>query len=188
MTLYDFDKTVYFYDCTVKFWLYCLKRKPYLIFGLVVQIWGFLLFKLKIKNREYFKSKFMFFIRHFADIEKEILNFWSKEEKNICTWFANSVCPDDIIISASPVFLVKPMADKFGIKLIASEMDIHTAQFLSPNCKGKRKVEVLAEQGIVSADRAFSDSESDIPMLSLAKEGYIIKNKDLSTYEILRKI
>lgn len=184
MNLYDFDKTVYLKDCTVEFWKHCLRRKPYLILGLPLQVLACLLFKLKLKPREYFKEKFLFFIKHFKDINAEIELFWKKEEKNICDWFISTVKQDDIIISASPEFLVKPMADRYGVRCIASEVDVKTGRFLSKNCKGKEKIARLALIGVTEAEKAFSDSKSDIPMLSLAKEGCIIKNKNTKEYVI----
>ena len=188
MNLYDFDKTVYLKDCTVEFWKHCLRRKPYLIFGLPMQVLSCVIFKLKLKPREYFKEKFLFFVKHFKDIDAEIRLFWEKEEKNICAWFADTVKADDIIISASPEFLVKPMADKFGIRCIASVVDEKSGRFLSKNCKGQEKIARLAQIGVTEAEKAFSDSKSDLPMLSLAKEGCIIRNKNTKEYVITETI
>lgn len=176
MTLYDFDKTVYYGDCTVNFWKHCLSRKPYLIFGIPYQAVGFIMFKLGLKKREYFKEKFLFFIKCFKDIDAEINAFWEKEEKNICTWFKDAASENDVVVSASPEFLVKPMTDRYGVRCIASVVDKRTARFLSPNCKGKNKIVRLKEIGITEADLAYSDSESDVPMLMLAKKGFIIRN------------
>ena len=188
MNLYDFDKTVYYKDCTVEFWKYCLARKPYLIFGLPLQALGFLTYKLKLKPKEYFKSAFLFFIKHFDNIEEETERFWDKEEKNICHHFKEMIEEDDVIVSASPEFLVAPMAKRLGVRCLASPVDTKSAKFTAPNCKGEEKVRRLAEIGVTSAEKAFSDSASDIPMLSLASEAYVIKNVSLSEYKTVKKI
>ena len=188
MNLYDFDKTVYYKDCTVEFWKYCLRRKPYLIFGLPIQAFGFFLYKLKIKPKEYFKSAFLFFIKHFKNIEEETERFWDKEERNICRHFRDMLKEGDVIVSASPEFLVAPMAKRLGVRCLASPVDSKTARFTAPNCKGEEKLRRLAAIGITSAEQAFSDSASDLPMLSLAKEGFVIKNLSLSEYKIIKKI
>ena len=188
MNLYDFDKTVYYKDCTVEFWKYCLGRKPYLILGLPVQAMGFIAYKLKIKPKEHFKSAFLFFIKHFKDLNAELERFWDREEKNICRHFKDMLCPEDVIVSASPEFLVAPMAKRLGVQCLASPVDTKTAKFTAPNCKGEEKVRRLAEIGVSSAEKAFSDSESDTPMLSLAKEAYVIKNTSLSEYKVVKII
>lgn len=188
MNLYDFDKTVYYKDCTVEFWKYCIRRKPYLLFGLPVQVLGFALYKLKIKPKEYFKSKFLFFVKHFENIEEEIERFWDKEEANVCRHFRAMLSSDDVIVSASPEFLVVPIAKRLGVRCLASPVDPESAGFTGANCKGEEKIRRLAEIGITSADKAFSDSVSDLPMLSLAKEGYVIKNLSREEYKVVKSI
>ena len=60
---YDFDKTIYDGDSSIDFYLYCLKRKKSIILLLPIQLYGMLLYILKIKNKEYFKEKFFVFIK-----------------------------------------------------------------------------------------------------------------------------
>lgn len=188
LKLFDFDKTAYLKDSTVELYKFCLKKKPYLILFLPYQIFGFLAYKLRFKSKEYFKEKFLFFIKHFKDTEGLINEFWEKEEKNICSWFKDMVQSDDIVVTASPEFLVQPITDKLGIRCIGSVVDAKTAKFFSRNCKGENKVERLHEIGITSADAAYSDSESDMPMLSLAAKGYIIKNFSYDSMKILKEV
>lgn len=185
MKLFDFDKTAYLKDSTVELYKFCLKKKPYLILWLPYQAFGFLMYKLGIKKKEYFKEKFLFFIRHFKDVDALIGEFWKKEEKNICSWFLKHVQSEDIIVTASPEFLVKPVTDKLGIRCIGSVVDTASAKFLSPNCKGENKVARLKELGITETDEAYSDSASDLPMLSLANKGYIIKNSGVDDYTVI---
>ena len=46
----------------------------------------------------------------------------------------------DIIISASPEFLLKPVSKKLKFKLIATKVDKKRGLFLGKNCYGKEKV------------------------------------------------
>ena len=50
---YDFDETIYDGDSSVDFYLYCLKRKPSIIIMAPIQIYGVLLYILKIKNKDF---------------------------------------------------------------------------------------------------------------------------------------
>ena len=61
---YDFDKTIYDGDSTLDFYLYCLKHQFSLIRFLPIQFYGFLVYKLKIKRKEYFKEKFYTILRY----------------------------------------------------------------------------------------------------------------------------
>ena len=63
INVYDFDKTIYDGDSTIDFYLYCLNRNKTLIFMLPTQLYGMLLYILKVKEKEYFKEKFFSFIK-----------------------------------------------------------------------------------------------------------------------------
>ena len=54
INVYDFDKTIYDGDSTIDFYLYCLNRNKTLIFMLPTQLYGMLLYILKVKEKEYF--------------------------------------------------------------------------------------------------------------------------------------
>lgn len=58
MNLFDFDKTIYKYDSTVRFWLYCMKIKPYIALGLPMQVFYTILYKLRLVSKEKYKSRF----------------------------------------------------------------------------------------------------------------------------------
>ena len=187
MNLYDFDKTIYLHDSSVRFYLHCLKRKPSISFRLPYQFIAFALWKLKIKDKVYFKEAFFSFLKQIKDVEQEVSCFWDKEEANICRWFTAQKSEDDTVASASPEFLIEPICHRLGIKCIATQVDPKTGKFLSPNCYGMEKPVRLNAIGITEADKAYSDSKSDLPMLSMAKEGYIVKNKSVHESIITRQ-
>ncbi len=180
MNLFDFDKTIYKYDSTVRFWLYCMKIKPYIALGLPMQVFYTILYKLRLVSKEKYKSRFFFFVRYFKDIDLTVKNFWQKEKSNICEWFFKVKKPGDYVVSASPEFLLNEIAAVLDIGLIASGFDVKTRSFTTPNCRGQEKVRRLSEIGINTAEAAYSDSKSDIPMLKIAKKGYFVKNKTVS--------
>ena len=105
--------------------------------------------------------------------------FWDEHEGRIAKWYLDIRRPDDLIISASPEFVVKPMADRLGVGLIATPMDKRTA-YLEPgkNCYGEEKVRKFYELHPDAVTEAFySDSFSDAPMARIAQSAYLIVNK-----------
>lgn len=114
------------------------------------------------------------------DIEREIKCFWNKNEYKIKGWYKEKKKDDDVIISASPEFLLLEICTRIGIRnLIASKVDEKTGKYLGKNCYGKEK-EVRFYQkfpnGII--DEFYSDSYSDEPMAKLAKKSFIV-SKDV---------
>lgn len=179
MNLYDFDKTIYLYDSTFKFFLHCLKQNPAIAFRLPSQALAFALWKLGIKDKMYFKQRFFCFLRSVKNVETEIERFWDKQEKNICRWFLDCKSEGDIVVSASPEFLIRPITERLCVKCIATQVDCKSGKFLSPNCYGEEKTNRLRKIGITEVEKAYSDSKSDLPMLNLAASGYIVKNSSI---------
>ena len=56
LNVYDFDKTIYDGDSSIDFYLFCLKRKKSIILLLPKQVFAMILYKLKIKDKEYFNT------------------------------------------------------------------------------------------------------------------------------------
>lgn len=185
MNVYDFDKTIYRGDSTIDFYLHCLRRNPKIIFCLPTQVGGFVKYKLGKINKTEFKGLFFCFLKKIDDIESEVVCFWDKNENKIKEWYQKQQQVDDIIISASPFFLLEEICNRNEIQfLIASEVDYHTGEFLSSNCYGEEKVyrfKKLFPQKEIEV--FYSDSHSDIPMAQLAKKAYIVKGERLSKWE-----
>ena len=83
------------------------------------------------------------------------------------------------ICSASPAMVLKPFADKLGIRLIGTNLEIKdgilTGRISGHNCRGAQKVARLeAEYGPLASYhlRAWGDTRGDYEMLAAAQEPY----------------
>lgn len=184
INVYDFDKTIYDGDSTIDFYLYCLNRNKTLIFMLPTQLYGMLLYILKVKEKEYFKEKFFSFIKK-INVEEYVVDFWKKNNKKIKNWYLENKQTTDVIISASPEFLLKGLEKELKIgRIIASVVDPKTGKFTSKNCYGKEKVKRFkTEYKNTKIKDFYSDSLSDLPMMELAKNGYIVKGNTIVNYK-----
>lgn len=169
MNVYDFDGTIYDGDSSVDFFLYALKRKPSLLRYAPRQAWGFLLCGLKRISKTRLKEYFFSFLSG-IDTEKLTEDFWNQKRHKIYKWYLDQQQPDDIIISASPEFLLQPICSRLGIcHLIASEIDPETGMFAGENCRGQEKVQQLeSEYNVNHIDTFYSDSLSDRPLAEIA--------------------
>lgn len=189
VNVYDFDKTIYNGDSTIDFYKYSLKNTPSIIVFLPKQLLYIVLYKLKIVKKEKMKETFFSFLKYIKDIDKEINCFWRINDKKIKEWYKNSNHKNDIIISASPEFLLKPCCDKLEVKkLIASKVNKQTGKFESNNCYGKEKVSRLFKDfPNIKIAKMYTDSYSDLPLLEIAKEGFIVKKNEITKYESSEK-
>ncbi len=175
---YDFDKTIYSGDSTIDFYIFCLRKKKTLIKHLPNQLWGMLLYILKIKEKEYYKEKFFSFLKSLDDVDKYVEEFWKKNHIKIKTWYLDVKKESDVIISASPFFLLKPIIKKLEVNLIATKVNKYTGKFESKNCKGEEKVKRFKKEfKNTKINKFYSDSMSDLPMMRLANKAYLV-NKD----------
>ena len=181
MNVYDFDKTIYHGDSTSDFYFYCLSKNLLLVRYLPYQGWSFLRWKLGAFDKTAFKQRFYIFLHGVKDVDKSVRDFWDKKLVNIKKFYLETKAPDDVIISASPEFLLKEACRRLEIAhLMASRVDKRTGKYTGVNCWGEEKVlryrEIFAQTEI---DEFYSDSRSDTPLAKLAKSAFLVKGNKI---------
>ena len=184
INLFDFDETIYDGDSTIDFYLYCLRRQPKLILALPRQILFFVLYALGKIGKDQWKAGFFSFLTGVKGVEQLISRFWESHEKKIKSFYLEMDHSRDVVISASPEFLLVPICAKLGVKaLIATKVDQKTGNMSGKNCRGEEKVRRLMER--YPGCRvlcAYSDSLTDAPILNLAERAYLVRDKILTPY------
>jgi HAD superfamily phosphoserine phosphatase-like hydrolase len=185
LNIYDFDKTIYDGDSTVDFIKYCGKHYKKAYVTAIPTLWAFLLYMLGIYTKTQFKERMYRFLRYVDDIDSAVSDFWNSHEKNILDYYKKQHREDDIIISASPEFLLRPICNRLGIKyLIASRVDKHTGIYTGENCYGEEKVLRLEQQlDLKKCDNFYSDSFSDTPLAEISKNAYIVRRNTLTPWD-----
>lgn len=175
MNIYDFDGTLYGGDSTFDFIRYSIKKHPSLVRFLPGIGWKFAKYACKLTDKTTFKQG-LYRLFSGYDAEKELEAFWDLNQHKIFSWYPGQHKEDDIVISASPEFLLKPICQRLGIQhLIASRVDVKTGTYTGQNCWGPEKVVRLKEvYGITHCDKFFSDRYSDQPLADIADEAYLI--------------
>ena len=181
MRLYDFDKTIFYPDCTVLFIKWCIRRYPSLIYRYVPKmLFRFIKYKLKFNNKHDVEEKMFEFIRYVPNIEEEIERFWDAKEGNISEWYLKQKRSDDLIVSASPEFIIAPIARRLGVNYLATELDMQTLKIVGRSCYGRQKVKAILNTGIFldhEVEEFYSDSLSDTPLALCAEKAFLVKNK-----------
>ncbi len=185
MNVYDFDKTINKTDCSTDFFFFCMKRKPTIFFNTFKMIPAFISWKRGKKNITEFKICVFSYLKHMKNTEKLVEEFWDKNIHKSHGWYQNHQKEDDLVISASPEFLIRPACKRLGItNFIATKVDINTGKFESPNCSGKEKVIRFREiYGNMPVEEFYSDSYSDTPMAQLASKSFLVTDGKLSSWK-----
>lgn len=188
MNIYDFDGTIYDGDSSVNFIKYCLKIKKECYLVLPKYAVMFLLYKLKIIKKETMKSAFFSIINYFDDIEKIVFDFWEQEKYKLKDYYLKQKKDTDIIISASPEFLLSPVAEYYHFALIATKVDLKSGKIIGKNCHGEEKVKRLNEEmHITECEEFYSDALCDAPLSKIAKKAFIVDGEKLIPWNEYKK-
>ena len=177
INIYDFDNTIYRGDASLGFYFFCLRRQPSLLRYFPYQAWYFLLYLMRVVDKTAFKSAYFVFLRGLGDTKEVVNKFWEKRFGRIKRWYLTADHSKDVIISASPEFLLLPVFNELKAhKLIATKVDAKTGIIKGNNCRGEEKVARLLEvlDGSV-IESTYTDTLSDLPILGLAKNQFIVK-------------
>lgn len=186
VNVYDFDKTIYNGDASFDFILFNYLRSPKLfryapavVFAIIGYIFGF-------QDRKGLKQSAFSFLKGVEDIDTVLDVFWEKHSYKMTDWYTKCSKKSDIVISASPEFLLAPIAKKIDVTLIATRMDERTGRIYGNNCRAEEKVARLEEHDRdrrLDINKAYSDSLSDLPLLQLAGESFIVRREKIIPLE-----
>lgn len=182
MNAYDFDKTIVPFDSTALFTRWCLARYRRARLRLPMLILPGLAMLLRLGSKERFKEAlFRAVLTAPADLRAEVDAFWQENLPRTNAWYLERRRPDDVVISASPDFLVRPALERLGVTaVIATRLDPSTGRIEGRNCHGAEKVARFCQEwGGASIEEFYSDSLSDSPMARLAKRAYLVKGETL---------
>ena len=181
MKAYDFDRTIIKSNSLLQFNLFCYIRLPYLLLYTPVQFVFWLLYVCRIINKNAFLHGLAYFVHFIPKKEWFVRHFWDKNMWRFKDWYLKQRQDDDLIISASPRFLVEEACHRLGLTVIATELDLYSGKLTGAHCYGYKKVECYKAQfGDTPLEAFYSDSYSDIPMFKLAKLGYLVKGDKIT--------
>lgn len=187
MNVYDFDGTLYDGDSTIDFYKYCLSQKRTILKHFPIQFKGWLGFHIGLYDHTRMKEHYYRFFRDFV-IEDMAERFWDQNIDRIAPWYPERHRDDDVVISASPEFLIKAACRRIGIEnVIASPIDVRTGRPIGKNCRDHEKVRRFKEMfGDSRIDEFYSDSDADMPLARLSAKAFKVVWPDIIEWDVER--
>lgn len=181
MNVYDFDKTIFYPNSIIKFLKWSIRKNPKIIFLYFPKLGvkGFLYF-FKLISVSRMVEQLFAFMKYVPNLEEEIERFWDINEKGISEWYLKQKKEDDLIISASPEFFLRPIVKKLNVQLIGTQLDLKTGKIVGRCCYGKQKVKNLINSDFFTnlhIDEFYSDSTSDFPLSLCAQKAFLVVNR-----------
>lgn len=184
MNVYDWDNTIYRGDSTVDFVFYLFRAYPKSLCNLPRIIFYGIGYGLKLTKKQVFKENLYHMFTYVKDMDKAVDDFTSTHLNHVKDWYKEHQLENDVVISASPEFLISSFCKKCNIHTcLASPVNKYTGKYDGLNCHGQEKVERFYKvfpNG--SIDEFYSDSYSDTPLAKISKKAFIVKGDERSTW------
>ncbi|MCR5369242.1 MAG: haloacid dehalogenase-like hydrolase [Clostridium sp.] len=178
MNVYDFDGTIYHPDASVGFAFWCMNRHPSMWFTFFPKALKYvILYKKGKMTRCAMMRKFFSFLKDIDDFDTQIERFWDKHEKNISAWYLAQKKPDDLILTASPSCIIKPIAKRLGVQYAATEYDREFGVFVDNLMFAKGKARYMIDRGFPVIENFYSDSLADTPIALCAEKAHFVTEK-----------
>lgn len=178
MNVYDFDGTIFPTDCTIGFFLWCMRRRPGMWITFFPKVIKNLILRKTGRLPEYLMQReFFAFLTLIDDFDEQIERYWDKYYNKIAPWYLAQKKPDDLIISASPACIIGPVANRLGVDYIATEYDREYGVFTNNFMYAKEKAKYIFDHGFPVIDNFYSDSLSDTPIALCAEKAHLVSNK-----------
>ncbi len=185
-TVYDFDRTVYSGDSAIDFYRFCLRQQPGLLRYVPMQLFAGFLYFVKMVSKRSCKEYFFCFLKGIpeGELDSYVERFWKEHDNRLKEWYLDKNHENDVIVSASADFLLKPIMAKLGVPLlIATKVDPQTGKVYGKSCYGRQKVvqfsEACPEGKIIEF---YSDSRSDAPLAKMAERAFKVKGDEIHSW------
>ena len=186
MNVYDWDETIYRGDSTFGMVRYAYTHRPKTLLSIPRTAFCGLLFLLHIMPKQTFKENLFHMFTLIPDMEDFVNEYTASHLDHIKEFYKNHQKEDDVVISASPEFLIRSFCEKAGIKhAMASPVDMHTGKYSGENCHGEEKVlRYRAVYGNTPIEEFYSDSRSDTPLARLAEKAYLVNGDERKVWDL----
>jgi len=182
--VYDFDKTIVYPDSGFEFFRFCLRRHPALLRYLPLLIFGLFRFVARHGRKEPFRAEYYHYLRGLPDWREEVRLFWETQADTLLKpWYLAQLRPDDIIVSCSAEFFLRPLCEQLGVRVVGTIVDTDTGRLESDSCYGPEKLRRLQEAfpGLEMGE-FYSDSLSDAPLAALARKAFLVKGDTIAAW------
>ncbi|MEA5047875.1 MAG: haloacid dehalogenase-like hydrolase [Eubacteriales bacterium] len=185
INVYDFDNTIYRGDSSYDFFRHCAAKYPRVLLSALGSLPGFLAMQLGLMEKTRVKERFYQYLKHVPEVEEEVERFWQTHDRNLKCWYFEQKRSDDLVISASPEFLLRPLMKRLELALLASRVDPKTGRYDGPNCHGEEKVRRFTKSWPdTKIEKFYSDSYHDTPLARLAKEPFLVRGDVIKPFPL----
>jgi len=178
----DFDGTIYNGNCSIDFFLFCLRKKQGIKRFLFKHIGNYIKYLLRLHSFDRNAEKFYQFTAHLDSPEELVREFWDHNIKKIKDWFYSLKMENVLILTGSADFLMESLQERINFAdYIATEVDMETGTLKDGvSCIGREKLNrFVAEKPGARLEAFYSDSKKDRHIASVSRVSYRVKRNTI---------
>ena len=180
MKVFDFDNTIYRGESPVHFAFYMIKHNKKIKRYIPTILLNLVGYKLCLLKKEKLEATINNMCADVLDGTTSLLDyvkpFWELHVQNLNQEMLALVEPDDVILTASPVFLINGLRGKLNTEhIVGTEVDFEQKKIVRFNFgdnKVERYKELYSDREI---DAFYTDSYNDKYMMEISNEVFIVK-------------
>lgn len=186
MTVYDFDNTIYDGESGFDIFAFYLRKDPKGIIRFIPQFGrAFIRYKRGVISSDSVVKKYGYILREYCakipDFDRDVQEFWDKHEKKIKPLYFKLRTDDDVIVSACPEVILGEICRRIGVKrYIGSLVDPKTGEVGRVCYKEKKLLAFYDTYGRVRINDFYSDSMSDMPLMEISDNVYLVRGEKLT--------
>ena len=180
MKVFDFDNTVYRGESSVDFSFYMIRHNPRILRyvpTILFSLAGYRLCLLKKERLESIINRFFAGVLDGSDQpETFVRQFWETHARKLYPGILELIGPDDVILTASPVFLISGIRDRLHTdRIIGTEVDLRQKKIRWFNFGDNKVKRYRALYGDRKIDAFYTDSYNDKEMMAVSDAVYLVK-------------
>ena len=180
MNVYDFDGPIYRGESAFDFYLFTIRKNPKAMKFLFVVVKSLVLYKLCRISEETFRQLVSTYAKEyismFSNPRAVVEEFWDGHLNKIKPWYFDRQKDDDLILSATPKFLLEECFRRIGIqKMLTSVIDPKTGEIERLCFRKEKAVHFKALYPGKTIKNFYTDSKNDEAMFSLSENVYLVK-------------
>lgn len=180
MKVFDFDNTIYRGESSVDYAFYMIRHNKKIIRYVPTILFSLAGYKLCLLSKEKLEGIINDFCAGVLDGTESPVDFvkpfWEANAHKLNREMLSLISPDDVIISASPIFLIEGIRDMLNTdQIVGTEVDFARKKITWFNF-GKNKVKRYKTlYGDRTIDAFYTDSYNDKEMMAISRKVFIVK-------------
>jgi hypothetical protein len=175
--VYDCDNTILYANAGAAFYCFCAGRHPGLLRYLPCIAKELLCYAANNMRGAPVQGEYYAYLRSLPNWREEVRLFWqSKETALLKPWYLAQKQPDDIIVTSSAEFLLRPLCERLHVRLVATRVNPRKGRLEGRDCHGAEKANRLRNEfPALHIEAFYSDSLTDQPLAELAQFAWLVK-------------